>query len=190
MPITPVPGKPNVWELKSSCGIILDLSCREWCVLFDVLFNQHEDLPFAIFGGSPMLSSVPRPVQPMREGRRDMKSWRVECSHQGISAGWDITGALGGISYTCNLLTPKFTSSRIQILLYEFPDDLWNREPSRRGKGTSSASAGAAGIFSGVLGHSTSGPDARNSFACLSCVVVLYPARRRIAYVALSLWIF
>jgi hypothetical protein len=82
----------SVWDLKSSCGIILDLFCRDWCVLFDVLLNQHEDLPFAICGESPMLSSVPRRVQPMHEGRRDMKSWRVECSRQGIDAGLDIIG--------------------------------------------------------------------------------------------------
>jgi hypothetical protein len=82
----------KVLDLKSSCGIIHDLSCRDWCVLFDVLLNQHEDLPFAIFGESPMVSSVPRPVQPTREGRRDVRSWRVECFHQGITASWDSMG--------------------------------------------------------------------------------------------------
>jgi hypothetical protein len=82
----------SVSDLKSSCGIILDLSCREWCILFDVLLNQHEDLPFAIFGESPMVSSVPKRVQRMREGRRNMKSWRVECSHQGLNPRWDIMG--------------------------------------------------------------------------------------------------
>jgi hypothetical protein len=61
---------------------------------------------------------------------------------------------------------------------------------SRRGRVTSSASAGAAGILSDILGLSTSGPDARNDLACLPCVVLLCPARRRIACVALSLRIF
>jgi hypothetical protein len=180
----------SVWALKSSCGIILDLSYPEWCVPVDVLLNQQEDLPFAIFRESPMHSSVPRPVQPMREGRRGMKSWRVECSHQSLNAGRDIMGdSAASLTYAlCRHQNSRRRESRSCCRNSQTASGIENS--SRDDKMTSSASAGSAGIFSDILGYSTSGSDARNGLACLPCVVLLCPVRRRIACVALSLRIF
>jgi hypothetical protein len=58
----------NDWDLELGCAIIPDLSLRDWCVLFGVLPNRIEDLPFAIVKQGGMLPAVSGLVQPMCEG--------------------------------------------------------------------------------------------------------------------------
>jgi hypothetical protein len=64
-------------------------------VLFDLMPNPIEDLPFALVIEGEMLFAVSRAVPPVREGRFDTGVWTVE-----------------------------FKSLKTRILLEEFPDSV------------------------------------------------------------------
>jgi hypothetical protein len=70
------------FDLEFSRAIIPDFSSRECCVVFCVLSNPVEDLLFTILVEGRMPSSLPRFVQPIREGRLDTESSTVECSQE------------------------------------------------------------------------------------------------------------
>jgi hypothetical protein len=78
------------FDLKLRRTIIHDFFSRDWCVLFCVLVNPVEILLCTILIEGDMLSSLPRCVQPMREGRVDTRSWTGEYSGQCINGDWDI----------------------------------------------------------------------------------------------------
>jgi hypothetical protein len=66
-----------------------------------------------------MLSSLPRFVQPMRDGRLDTRSWTGECSHQYINEDWDIVTRFCNILHECNVVISKLKSSKIRVPLYK-----------------------------------------------------------------------
>jgi hypothetical protein len=78
------------FDLELRRTIIRDFSSRDWCVLFCVLLNSVEDLVFTISVEGDMLSSTPRFVYLVPEGRLDTKSWTIECSRQRINGNWYI----------------------------------------------------------------------------------------------------
>jgi hypothetical protein len=94
---------------------MLDLSFRDWCVLFGVLLKPIKDLPFAIFIARDALSSVSGWIQAVRKGRLHMESWRIECSRQCASGCWDIVAWFCDIPYECTLLTLKSKSPTIRV---------------------------------------------------------------------------
>jgi hypothetical protein len=104
-------------DFKLRCIIIHDFSFRHWCVFFWVLLNPVEDLLFTILVEGDMLSSLPRFVQPMREGRLDTRSWTVECSCRCINGDWDIVTRFCNILRESNPVISKLKSSKVRIPL-------------------------------------------------------------------------
>jgi hypothetical protein len=92
------------FDLGFSCGIIHNFSPRDSHVLSCILSNSIEDVLFTIVVEGGMLSSWPKLVQPVPQGRLGRESWTIEFSRQCIDTDWYIGTRFSNVPHASSLM--------------------------------------------------------------------------------------